>query len=381
MSELNSQATTLTNMEFWGKYPELNGRPLNVNAADAELRKEWNAIYAKYLQEEAKEEKPLTVHSNRNAGDGYEITENVTTDNVQKLKIALQPKPPEIVDGFWLGKEHKKSQIIGFGETIKIYVKTQNVPDYTELTIKIKEYDPGWNWDEQIDSITGIKVVADEATVDLVLDEKWYDAENDGINELYFSVFATIDDNEIEKELPKKTQDYLQVALPVTAVIGIHSVVENDTIGAGHAWISFTKDGVTTTYGLWPDGHRKTPDDPEGVITDIRKGFEDSVKQKFHSRYYSINKSREKIFADLITKNIEWAVTHTCAAWASDVFIAVTGEDVDADDAGIYKFPISNKIAIPIPLFGVETPRELIQSIQELEAKDPTTLEKPHRLY
>jgi hypothetical protein len=58
--------------------------------------------------------------------------------------------------------------------------------------------------------------------------------------------------------------------------------------------------------------------------------------------------------------NVAWSYTNTCASWASEMVYILVGEDVDSDDN-----------------FGFETPRELGESILELEAKNPTTIHSP----
>lgn len=45
----------------------------------------------------------------------------------------------------------------------------------------------------------------------------------------------------------------------------------------GHAWISVTKNGTVTVYGLWPDEHPRTLDNGDG--TDIRVGLEGKNSQ------------------------------------------------------------------------------------------------------
>lgn len=77
-------------------------------------------------------------------------------------------------------------------------------------------------------------------------------------------------------------------------ILGIHSNVRNRTIDPetgkavdpafddGHGWLSVTRDGVTTNYGLWPDSSR-AGDNGEG--NDIREGMEDRDTAAA-SRYY-----------------------------------------------------------------------------------------------
>ncbi|MCP4117529.1 MAG: hypothetical protein GY737_19465 [Desulfobacteraceae bacterium] len=144
-------------------------------------------------------------------------------------------------------------------------------------------------------------------------------------------------------------------------ILGIHSNVSEDAgYTAGHAWISITRKGTTTLYGLWPDAHPRTIDN--GEKSDIRIGLEIGAKAKA-SRYYLLSDAQSKHFEALMKANVSWSYTHTCAAWASDVVQNVIGEDVDADD-----------------YLGFETPRELTQSINKLEKRDPTSRLSPKKL-
>jgi RHS repeat-associated protein len=141
-------------------------------------------------------------------------------------------------------------------------------------------------------------------------------------------------------------------------IIGIHSNVLDPRAGfiSGHAWISIhdTVTGETHTYGLYPDGHGAVIDNGDG--SDVRVDVEKNLKLAHEqNRYMVLPPEREKIVDDFIKQPAHWRYTHTCAAWASECWQEVTGEDVDADDN-----------------FGFETPREISRSIIELEKKDPT---------
>ena len=63
------------------------------------------------------------------------------------------------------------------------------------------------------------------------------------------------------------------------------------------------------------------------------------------------------LLRSIIGENWEWRYTNRCASFASEVVEAVVGEEIDADDN-----------------FGFETPRELGNSILELEKMMPTSL-------
>lgn len=145
-------------------------------------------------------------------------------------------------------------------------------------------------------------------------------------------------------------------------ILGIHSNVagSHNDFTSGHAWISITHGNKVTVYGLWPDAHPKTIDN--GDKSDIRIGLE--VKDTaVASRYYLLTSPQAIQFNALMSANVAWRYTHTCASWASDVVDILIGEDVDADDN-----------------FGFETPRELGESILLLESKEPTTRFSPKRV-
>lgn len=140
-------------------------------------------------------------------------------------------------------------------------------------------------------------------------------------------------------------------------ILGIHSNVgPNAGFTAGHAWISVTKEGVTTTYGLWPDLHKDTVDN--GIFgTDVRVNLESNDKG-LHNRYYNLNEKEEKLLTKYVGAYSMYprTMSNTCAAWASEAIEYIVGEDVDADDN-----------------MGFETPREISESIIELEKNDPTS--------
>jgi len=125
---------------------------------------------------------------------------------------------------------------------------------------------------------------------------------------------------------------------------------------AGHAWISVTRNGINTRYGLWPDKHPRTVDNGPG--TDIRKNMEPALGKA--NRFYKLTSIQSKKLLDLLNNNTTWKETNNCSSWASQVLYEVIGKDVDADD-----------------WLGFETPREFGKSINELEKKNKTTPASP----
>lgn len=142
-------------------------------------------------------------------------------------------------------------------------------------------------------------------------------------------------------------------------VLGIHSNVTSGDKTGGHAWISVTVHGITTCYGLWPDSHPMVPDN--GPASDIRTNLE-SISGAASSRYYALTDAQYTALQRELGQNVTWAYTHNCSSWASEVVYRIVGEDVNADDWG---------------LFGAESPRELGHSIQQLEARNPTSRFSP----
>lgn len=152
-------------------------------------------------------------------------------------------------------------------------------------------------------------------------------------------------------------------------ILGVHSNVRKgqmdpetgDPYGfdAGHAWISVTRDGKTTRYGLWPDAHPNVEDNGDG--SDIRTGMEDSDTPAA-SRYYRLTLEQVAKLDSLLKANETWGYTHNCSSWARDTVESVTGLRLNADDPGA---------------LWTETPRQLGESIHQLEQKSRTSPERP----
>jgi hypothetical protein len=153
-------------------------------------------------------------------------------------------------------------------------------------------------------------------------------------------------------------------------ILGVHSNVRKGQtdpetgepygFDAGHAWISVTRDGKITHYGLWPDAHPSVEDN--GSASDIRTGMEDGDRPAA-SRYYRLNGEQAAKLEGLLKANETWGYTNNCSSWARDTVEAVTGVHLNADDAGV---------------LWTETPRQLGDSIHRLEEKDRTSPEGPN---
>ncbi|MGM9427943.1 XVIPCD domain-containing protein [Hydrogenophaga sp. MI9] len=152
-------------------------------------------------------------------------------------------------------------------------------------------------------------------------------------------------------------------------ILGVHSNVRKGQIDpetgqaygfdAGHAWISVTRDGKTTNYGLWPDGHPRVEDNGSG--SDIRTSMEDGDTPAA-SRYYRLTPEQATRLDGLLKTNETWGYTNNCSSWARDTVEAVTGVHLNADDPGV---------------LWTETPRQLGDSIHRLEEKDRTSPMSP----
>jgi hypothetical protein len=149
-------------------------------------------------------------------------------------------------------------------------------------------------------------------------------------------------------------------------VLGIHSQVSPHTEGSfnqlidGHAWISVTRSGRTEYYGLWPDTHPRGLDN--GAGSDIRRGIESEPGfNPSASRYYELTPEQVTQLETRLRENVTWGYGNTCASWASDTVGRVTGQTVSGSE-----------------LLGLtDTPRELVQSIRELERARPTSPDNP----
>lgn len=159
-------------------------------------------------------------------------------------------------------------------------------------------------------------------------------------------------------------------------VLGIHSNVRpgmmdpstgkpiDPGLTDGHGWLSVTRDGKTTTYGLWPDDHRRVIEQgwDNGEGSDVRVGMEDKYRSAA-SRYYRLTPEQTATLDAKLKENAAWGMTDNCSSWASSTLEAVTGQRVNADE--------------PYTAGVVETPRVLGGSIHRLEQKDRTSREAP----
>ncbi len=145
-------------------------------------------------------------------------------------------------------------------------------------------------------------------------------------------------------------------------ILGIHSnVPASADFTDGHSWLSVSRDGEVTNYGLWPDDHPRiiAMGLSDTKKSDIRTGMEDGQVSE-SARYYKLSIKQAAILEMKLKENIRWKYTNTCASWASETVDSVTGENINANDT-----------------LGFETPRNVTKSIQSLEKIRPTSKSNP----
>ncbi len=147
-------------------------------------------------------------------------------------------------------------------------------------------------------------------------------------------------------------------------VLGAHSNAGlGDSMTAGHAWITITDFSVNPAtwvgLGLYADTSTTIVNLglANGDGTDVRTI--DGAYGRYN-RYFFLNPQEKKALATYISPVRHWTYWYTCASFSEGAVMAATGEDVDADD-----------------ILGFETPREFGESIQQLEASDPTSRLNP----
>lgn len=152
---------------------------------------------------------------------------------------------------------------------------------------------------------------------------------------------------------------------PSSYEICIHSnAAGSDGAGvlAGHAWLTLhdgTSGAMLASYGLWPDGHPgiQAAGLDNGDGSDVRTNFSGDMRLGTYYYCRCITKEQKAKLDELVTTTRGWCTTDNCSSFASDTFYEVTGVDVDADDEGA---------------LGVETPREVGDSIKELNGGSNT---------
>ena len=144
-------------------------------------------------------------------------------------------------------------------------------------------------------------------------------------------------------------------------VLGIHTNTEPGApLIDGHAWLTITRDGKTEAYGLWPSDHPRFSQETSPPSTDVRRGIENEFEATA-SRFYELTPDQLRTFEAATREKVTWSYANTCASWASETAYRVTGERVNAAElAGL-----------------TDTPRQLRESIEQLERQRSTSHEAP----
>ncbi len=159
-----------------------------------------------------------------------------------------------------------------------------------------------------------------------------------------------------DKKLP-----VVEVKIP-EIVLGVHSnVAANAGLTDGHAWLTVSRDGIITTYGLWPDDHPRIIAMGLNDVkkSDIRIGME-AGSSSVSSRFYKLTTAQTITLERKLKENVTWGYTNTCASWASSTASSITKENVDADE-----------------FYLTDTPRKLTETIVKLEKIRPTSTGNP----
>ncbi len=130
------------------------------------------------------------------------------------------------------------------------------------------------------------------------------------------------------------------------------------------------KEGLTVTYGLWPQSHSLIDRDTLGQRqgwnasgTHIRSGLEAGFFEPACSRFYSLTADQQEKLASALDRPSLWSERNNCSAWATRTVQEVTGEKLVARD--------------PLAGFLVQTPSSLGDTLQRLERLNATSPEAP----
>lgn len=178
--------------EFWGNHPDLSRRALTGNTNNDDLRAEWWNIYRR--------------HNNCSAGGGQ-----MTVSGNGNL-VCVAPRPGFVKDQCYWVNTSEKITTLEWGQSATIHIRTENIPDDTEVSIQIMDKDQV-SWDDKIGPIHNLRVENNEINEEIHFKSEWYDEELDNKNEVYFKATVTVNGETIEAELPVKSEDYLLVKM------------------------------------------------------------------------------------------------------------------------------------------------------------------------
>ena len=206
-----------------------------------------------------------------------------------------------------------------------------------------------------------------------------------GVEDALGKASAATPKNQTER-IEVKNQDVAKEAELVACryILAIHAYSPNykipatgETSKCGHVWISIynlAKDGEETTYGLWPDGTDETNEYQTVWGSCLLKDYEQKELQceAEYSHYYLLSESEYGLFIkDVLSQSMPgiqkknfcyyWAlIGSNCATYACAATNLTT------------KDPIS-----PV----IDSPKEVIKSINNEESKAGTGTSREHPLY
>lgn len=185
---------------------------------------------------------------------------------MNSIVVGLRKPEPKFIKGFWADKNKKKlntkdaSKNVKAGDKVYAYVKTDGIPDDTECTVRIKEWDPTiFDPDEDVKTVTA-KTKDNCIHRKLKIDHTWYANESDRLSEIYFEIDSSfkLDGHsfELSETYPADTDDYLYVVdkgVLITVIIKLPHSKSTDKWEAkglgGHTGIAIGKE----FYDYGPD--------------------------------------------------------------------------------------------------------------------------------
>lgn len=139
----------------------------------------------------------------------------------------------------------------------------------------------------------------------------------------------------------------------------------NEPFDSGHAFLNVRQGKDATVYESYPNGRNYLegsvrPDSDVVVGPDYGHAVSEYCLPVSDSQIEALNKAVQ-------TEPTGWTPTHNCTSWAAEMFNRITGAGIDVDDEWA---------------LGAETPRELANNIEDLNAKNDPKFkrEKPVKI-
>ena len=122
---------------------------------------------------------------------------------------------PRIIDGFWSDPQSGGAlRELTYGEKAKFTVGCDDVPDGTELSFVLFDFDSRYNADDELERSYTATVKDNMAELEIIPNPKWEESakyETDQVVEVYFKVTGKVRKIDMEAQLPKKEEEYLKV--------------------------------------------------------------------------------------------------------------------------------------------------------------------------